>query len=58
MFPTAVAHGLGISGADLRMGWVPAWFGCCILPVIAALWLRLRSSHPDTRARAARANGW
>lgn len=52
-WPVAVIHGLGIGGADTRLGWVLLFNAGCVLAVAAAVGWRLRASHPDTLARAA-----
>jgi hypothetical protein len=57
MFPVAVAHGLGISGPDSRLGWVLMWFTVCALTVGAALWWRAHRRHPDRLARDAAEQG-
>ncbi|MGZ4518523.1 MAG: ferric reductase-like transmembrane domain-containing protein [Mycobacteriaceae bacterium] len=50
-WPVAVAHGLGIGGADTRRGWVLALNGACILVVLAAVGWRANVQHQDTEAR-------
>jgi methionine sulfoxide reductase heme-binding subunit len=52
-WPVAVVHGLGIGGADTRLGWVLLLYAGCGLAVAAAVGWRLTASHPDTVARAA-----
>lgn len=57
MFPVAVAHGLGISGPDSRLGWVLVWFALCAMAVGTAVWWRANRSHPDRLARDAAEQG-
>lgn len=57
MFPIAVAHGLGISGPDSRLGWVLLCFTLCALVVGAAVWWRASRTHPDRLARDAAEEG-
>jgi len=58
LFPVAVAHGLGISGPDSRLGWVLTWFALCALTVVVAVWWRANRSHPDQLAREAAEQRW
>ena len=53
LWPIALAHGLGIGGADSGLGWVRAVDVACALTVVAAVVARLRARHPDTEARRA-----
>jgi predicted ferric reductase len=53
-WPLAVAHGIGTTPADIRMGWVLVLNIGCVLAVIVAVGWRAGTSHPDTLARAAR----
>jgi sulfoxide reductase heme-binding subunit YedZ len=50
-WPVAVAHGVGIGGADSRLGWVLVLTGGCVLAVLAAVLWRVAAHHPDTDAR-------
>ena len=51
VWPVALAHGLGVGGADSHRVWVLAIDVLCLLAVAVALALRLTVSHPDTAAR-------
>lgn len=53
LWPLALGHGLGVGGADSRLGWVLAIDAGCALAVIVALWRRLRTDDPDRDARRA-----
>lgn len=53
LFPVAVAHSIGIGGADSRQLWVLGCIGSCLLSVAAAIWWRQGAGHPDTAARRA-----
>ena len=53
MFPVAVAHGLGIGGADSTLWWVIAVDVACCVAVVVAVARRLRTRHPDAVARRA-----
>ena len=57
MFPVAVAHGLGISGPDSRLGWVLVWVTLCALGVGVAVWWRANRRHPDRLTRDAAEEG-
>jgi methionine sulfoxide reductase heme-binding subunit len=50
-WPVAVAHGLGIGGADSRTAWVLVVTGACVLAVASASAWRARITHADTAAR-------
>ena len=50
-WPVAVAHGLGIGGADTRTGWVLAVTGAGVLAVASAVAWRATVTHADTEAR-------
>ncbi len=50
-WPVAVAHGLGIGGADTRLRWVLVLTGVCILTVVVAVLWRASVQHPDTEGR-------
>ena len=51
LWPVALAHGLGIGGADSARGWVQVIDGGCALVVAIAVVIRLRVRHPDTEVR-------
>lgn len=53
-WPVAVAHGVGIGGADIRLGWVVALAVGCVLGVVAALIWRIGfgASEPATTGAA------
>ena len=51
LWPVALAHGLGIGGADSTRGWVQVIDGGCALVVVAAVAIRVRARHPDTELR-------
>jgi hypothetical protein len=50
-WPVAIAHGLGIGGADSRTGWVLIVTGACALAAVSAVVWRVTALHPDTEAR-------
>jgi hypothetical protein len=50
-WPVAVAHGLGIGGADSRTGWVLAVVGGCVVAGASAVAWRATATHHDTEAR-------
>ncbi|MFL6118094.1 ferric reductase-like transmembrane domain-containing protein [Actinophytocola sp.] len=50
-WPVAVTHGVGIGGADSRIGWVLAVVGACVLAVASACVWRATVVHADTEAR-------
>jgi predicted ferric reductase len=50
-WPVALAHGLGVGGADSRRLWVLAIDVLCLVAVAGALAVRVTTSHPDTVAR-------
>lgn len=50
-WPVAVAHGLGVAGADSRLVWVRILTGVCVGAVVAVVGWRARARHPDTQAR-------
>ncbi|MGH3796967.1 MAG: ferric reductase-like transmembrane domain-containing protein [Pseudonocardiaceae bacterium] len=52
-WPVAVAHGLGIGGADSRLGWVLTLTISCILVVAAALAWRIAVAAPEPAATPA-----
>ena len=51
LWPVALAHGLGIGGADGKRGWVQAVDAACALAVAAAVVVRMWARHQDTEAR-------
>jgi len=50
-WPVAVAHGLGIGGADTRTGWVLAVVAGCVVAVATALAWRITATNADREAR-------
>ncbi len=50
-WPVAVVHGLGIGGADNRVGWVLATVVGCVVAVATALAWRVTSTNADREAR-------
>jgi DMSO/TMAO reductase YedYZ heme-binding membrane subunit len=50
-WPIAVVHGLGTGGADSHSPVVLALDLTCVLAVTGAVAWRVRTAHPDTRAR-------
>lgn len=52
-WPVALAHGLGVGGADTHRVLVLTVDAVCLLAVAVALAVRLTTSHPDTVARQA-----
>lgn len=50
-WPVAVAHGLGIGGADSRLLWVLLFTTGCVVAVVIALVWRASTRHADTQAR-------
>ncbi|HEX3589391.1 MAG TPA: ferric reductase-like transmembrane domain-containing protein [Pseudonocardiaceae bacterium] len=52
LWPLAVAHGIGTTIYDFRMGWVAAIDVLCVLAVLAAVGRRIATRHPDTVVRA------
>jgi methionine sulfoxide reductase heme-binding subunit len=55
LWPIALAHGLGIGGADSRLPWVLAVDAVCALAVVLALVRRLTAEDRDRDARRAAA---
>jgi methionine sulfoxide reductase heme-binding subunit len=53
LWPLALAHGLGIGGADSELGWVRTVYAGCAVAVAVALARRLLASDPDRDARRA-----
>jgi predicted ferric reductase len=53
-WPLAVAHGIGTTPADIKMGWVLVVNLLCVLVVLIAVGWRAGTRHPDTEARAIR----
>lgn len=51
-WPIAVAHGLGIGGADSRTGWVLAVVGACAVAVASAVAWRASARVPARVGRA------
>lgn len=51
LWPLALAHALGIGGADAARGWVQTLDAACALTVVAAVVVRVRARHQDTEAR-------
>lgn len=53
-WPLAVAHGIGTTPADIRIGWVLVVNLACVVVVLVAVAWRAGTRHPDTLARTAR----
>jgi methionine sulfoxide reductase heme-binding subunit len=51
LWPIAVAHGLGIGGADSGLGWVIGLNGACAAAVLFALVRRLRTRRSEIDVR-------
>lgn len=50
-WPVALVHGFGIGAGDTRSGWGLAVVLLCLAAVAVAVLMRVRTTHPDTRAR-------
>jgi len=53
LWPVAVAHGLGVGGADSTLWWVLALNVGCVVAGAVAVTRRLLARHPDAVARRA-----
>jgi sulfoxide reductase heme-binding subunit YedZ len=51
MWPVALLHGIGIGGADSRLGWMAAVDVVCVVAVLAGVVVRVRARHPDPERR-------
>jgi len=51
LWPVAMLHGIGIGGADTRLGWVLLVYAACGIAVILAIARRLLVRDPDRDAR-------
>jgi len=51
LWPVAMLHGVGIGGADTRLGWVLALYLACAVAVLVAVVRRLLVHDPDRDAR-------
>ena len=54
LWPVALLHGVGIGGADTRLGWVLALYLACAVAVLVAVVRRLLVRDPDRDARRRR----